>query len=1436
MSIGDLGDIDLPLPRTDACAMLYVSSAAPFGLGSKTVEDQSVRRGQQLDASLVELDGWEQTLQHITQLAVDALGIQGPDALGVEARLYKLLMYEEGGHFLEHRDTEKEPGMFGTLLVQLPVEGGHTGGELHIKHEGKQAVWQTAPGSDPTALGLNHWDAFELSYAAFYADCEHQLLPVQSGLRVVLAYNLVRTGPRGQAGVVGALPVHTSAMVAAVRAWEATSAAETMGHLLALPLEHKYTEANLSFGGLKGRDHTRVQALLGCGLLEVRLALVTRHVHGGVEGGYQPSGRRRRRRWSDYSDSEDEGCAETAVMGEIYDDDSAFVRWISPDGRDGDGYSEEHRSVLSYGRGNKRVDACLKTLGLTGLLDELDDRMLGGGPLFAADPDQKEYESYTGNSGPTLRYWYHTGVAVFWPRSRTAALPCVFGFGSGLAALQSALGDSDTWRAGALLQALLEMVERPDLAGPASVAELLKLTARAALGPLGCGSAPAVRLLEVLSRRPRAQRLWGLSSTLAEAAAVLADPDFDAAVLRLVSAYATADMDGCLELATCTALPERLKPCVCNSFLAAVLAPSAFASLPPLAVVKLAGLMLGTEQRFQGRVAAFRDALTARQDASAVLQALLTHASTQGRVLADPSFDGTVLSFFASCTAGQLDACLNLLSGSALPERLREGAVGALMGSVLAPHAFAALPLPALLRLVRRVTGPDPSFRAHAPAFAEAVMARPDSAAVLKELLTQAATQALVLAEPAFDTATLHFLSTRAAAEVDLCLGLLVNAAMPERLRDSACRAAMGCLLAPACFAALPLPALHKLLAMVAGHEQRFQAYAKPFADAVVGRPESAAVMRALLAHARDTVLAEPALDGAVLHFFSTRDAFHVQVCLDLLTSSALPERLREGACRAVMNTQLAPETFARLQLPVVLRLARMIAGPELPLASYAGAFAAAVLARPDRNHALRALLTDPATQSTVLEEPAFDAAVLQFVSASAASDLELCLQLASSAALPDRLRERTCAALMGSLLAPDAFRLRPLPFVHRLAGLAFGPDPRFGAHAGAFTDAVLARPDTQEVLRTLLRDTAAVIRAVMERHPQAVRLAQGRRRQLEAETEGGEPALRWDMPGARLPAYPQVEAFLRGPQQSFRFNPNVNSIVQARACAADITRCHHGSGYSYSAEAEGRGKETCVIVRKNAGVNAPQLAAYQASVKELEALCGLLGARMRSPPPRHPQAEPAAAAEPQRRVLAPTQPPASHAGEGAPPTVATAARAQGSVPLAGAKRPAPAGPLGVLQEAAALYPQLGPEQQRLLRHQMLLAQAELQLGFGAGAGAGAGAGLAAASFNVGAQQALGGAGAGLGLGAGAGLGPAAAVGFSSGEGAGLMGAAAAQLYAAQYPLQALGQQLPSQLTQLLWAHQQQQQRTGMMGAWGQGNSAGMGPGVGHTGLQGMPR
>ncbi len=96
-----------------------------------------------------------------------------------KVNLYKLLLYPAGGHFATHRDTEKEPGMFGTLIVQLPA--GHKGGALAVRHNGEEIVWETERDSNT-----------QIHYCAFYADCEHELKPVTSGWRLVLVYNLVR--------------------------------------------------------------------------------------------------------------------------------------------------------------------------------------------------------------------------------------------------------------------------------------------------------------------------------------------------------------------------------------------------------------------------------------------------------------------------------------------------------------------------------------------------------------------------------------------------------------------------------------------------------------------------------------------------------------------------------------------------------------------------------------------------------------------------------------------------------------------------------------------------------------------------------------------------------------------------------------------------------------------------------------------------------------------------------------------------------------------------------------------------------------------------------------------------------------------------------------------------------------------------------------------
>jgi hypothetical protein len=238
----------------------------------ETVYDINVRRVQ-IDPSAVKIN--ERWLAKSLPMLVEVVEKLGMDPTSqVEAHFYKMLLYEAGGHFKKHKDTEKEVGMFASLLIQLPAE--HEGGELVVEHGSIRKSSSFALESGDKAF-----------YTALYADCDHTLHPVTKGLRLVLAFNLVRLAKTS-------LPIQISDSAdrlihrvrAAVQAW-AEDPSRPMK--LALPLEFKYTNTNLSFPGLKGADRYLVQRLRslkneqGGPLLRVYLAMVMKHVAGMCE-------------------------------------------------------------------------------------------------------------------------------------------------------------------------------------------------------------------------------------------------------------------------------------------------------------------------------------------------------------------------------------------------------------------------------------------------------------------------------------------------------------------------------------------------------------------------------------------------------------------------------------------------------------------------------------------------------------------------------------------------------------------------------------------------------------------------------------------------------------------------------------------------------------------------------------------------------------------------------------------------------------------------------------------------------------------------------------------------------------------------------------------------------------------------------------------------
>ncbi|EQC25455.1 hypothetical protein SDRG_16674, partial [Saprolegnia diclina VS20] len=231
LRVDGVGRIAFPLCPEQAVTLKAACSISPFGRGHDTVIDTNVRRSVEAPADKVHLSpAWTAA---VNQLAIDACEKLGL-SFAVDAHLYKLLLYEAGDFFLEHQDTEKEPGMFGTLLVQLPAE--HTGGHLDVRHRGQTKRF----GLDGPA------SADALHYCAFFADVHHAVAPLTSGHRLVLTYNLVRRGATGNV----AIPSNAEAVErakAVVTTW--TSAPNK----LVLDLDHVYTSVSATFATLKGK-------------------------------------------------------------------------------------------------------------------------------------------------------------------------------------------------------------------------------------------------------------------------------------------------------------------------------------------------------------------------------------------------------------------------------------------------------------------------------------------------------------------------------------------------------------------------------------------------------------------------------------------------------------------------------------------------------------------------------------------------------------------------------------------------------------------------------------------------------------------------------------------------------------------------------------------------------------------------------------------------------------------------------------------------------------------------------------------------------------------------------------------------------------------------------------------------------------------------------
>lgn len=119
---------------------------------------------------------------------------------------------------------------------------------------------------------------------AFYSDCDHTLMPVTKGLRLVLAYNLVRSNTTTSFETPKSIESESSSeVISAVSDWQQD---ENGPSKLFMSLEHKYSTKNLCYDGLKGTDTKLVNRLLSIqdsncnSILKVYLAILKKSVMG----------------------------------------------------------------------------------------------------------------------------------------------------------------------------------------------------------------------------------------------------------------------------------------------------------------------------------------------------------------------------------------------------------------------------------------------------------------------------------------------------------------------------------------------------------------------------------------------------------------------------------------------------------------------------------------------------------------------------------------------------------------------------------------------------------------------------------------------------------------------------------------------------------------------------------------------------------------------------------------------------------------------------------------------------------------------------------------------------------------------------------------------------------------------------------------------------
>ncbi|KIY62600.1 hypothetical protein CYLTODRAFT_404326 [Cylindrobasidium torrendii FP15055 ss-10] len=164
-------------------SLISAFAALPSGRGSQAGKDESYHKPLELDVAQFSIPFDLSETGILNKIQHDLVDTRDTLRSSIRTELCKLEIYDKGSLSKAQEVTPTDTTMFGSLVIILPIM--HEGGNL-LLFEGVEQ-WDF---DAPSILQKSTPDAPSIAWVAFHSNVSHEVLPITSGVRVTLTFNL----------------------------------------------------------------------------------------------------------------------------------------------------------------------------------------------------------------------------------------------------------------------------------------------------------------------------------------------------------------------------------------------------------------------------------------------------------------------------------------------------------------------------------------------------------------------------------------------------------------------------------------------------------------------------------------------------------------------------------------------------------------------------------------------------------------------------------------------------------------------------------------------------------------------------------------------------------------------------------------------------------------------------------------------------------------------------------------------------------------------------------------------------------------------------------------------------------------------------------------------------------------------------------------------